>query len=109
NLLELSREVTIDIDTSDHQRSEKVAFAAFVDAKMRLQHFGFENLFIAELGFSQDFGFESEFDEVFRAPALDDELWSFFVNGDRELVSLRKVEGVGARFEFVSLLAQQGS
>ena len=107
-MLELSREITIDIDTGDHQRPEKVALAAFVDAEMRLEHFGIENLFIAELGFSEDLGFEPEFDKIFRASALDDELWSFLVNGDRELVSLRKVERVRARFEFVSLLAQQG-
>src|SRR5437016_147221 len=36
---QLSRAFTIDKDTRDHQRPEKIALPAFVHTKMRLKHF----------------------------------------------------------------------
>ena len=104
DLLELPREIAIHINSGDDERPKKVALAAFVDAEVRLEHFRIEHLLIAQLGFAEDLGFQPEADKVFGASALNDRLRPFLINGDRQLVLLRKVERVGTRFEFVSLL-----
>jgi len=99
--------IAVHVNPCDDERAEKVALAAFVDAEVRLKHFRIEHLLVAELGLAKNVRLEAEPYEVFGAPALDHRFWPFFVDGDRQLVLLRKVERVGARFEFVSLLSQQ--
>ena len=107
DLLEVSREIAVYVDTGDDERAEEIALAAFVDAEVRLEHLGIEDLFVAELGFAENVRFEAKLHKVLGASSLDDHLRAFFVNGDRELVLLRKIERVRARFELVSLLTQQ--
>src|SRR5438874_8122922 len=61
---ELARALTIDKDTRDYQRSEKIAFPAFIHAKMRLKHFRRMHFFVAEAGLAENFRFEHKLYEV---------------------------------------------
>ena len=107
DLLELPREIAVHVNSGDDERAEEVALAAFVDAEVRLEHFGIEHLLVAELGFAENVRLQAKAHKVFGAPALNHRFRTFFVNGDRQLVLLRKVERVGTRFELVSFLPQQ--
>jgi hypothetical protein len=55
---------------------------------MRLEHFRGMHFFVTELCFAQNFWLQLELDEFFHAFALNENFWSFFVNGDRQLVFL---------------------
>lgn len=64
-------ESSVNIGSGDDEWPEEVAFAAFVDAEVRLEHLGVVHLVVAELGFAEDHWFEDELDEFLRALALD--------------------------------------
>src|SRR5439155_46835 len=94
---ELARAFTIDKDTRDHQRSEKIALPAFVHAKMRLKHFRRMHLFVAEPSFTENLRFENELCEILHPAPLHQNLWTFLINGHAQLFLLRKKNRVRLR------------
>lgn len=85
----------VGVDPGNHERTEEIAFATFIDPEMRREHLGLVNLFVAELGLTENLRFEREFHKVFGFPALDQHLRSFLVSGDVQLVLFARVECVG--------------
>ena len=97
------------VSTGDDERTEEVAFAAFIDAEVRGKTLGVVDLLVAEARFTEDFGFECELDEIFGVLALDDGFRSFFVNGHGHSGFLPEVKGVRSRLEFEPLLDEKGA
>ncbi len=93
----------IGIGTGDDQRSEEISLAALIDAEVRGKPVGIENLFVAEAGFSGDFGFEGEPDEVFGVFSLNQNFRPFFINRDVEFSLAGGKQGVGLRHQFVAV------
>src|SRR3954447_3908455 len=106
---QLSRDSTIDIHAGDHEWPKKIAFAAFIDAEVRLEHFRRVHLLIAELRFAQNFWLELELYELLDAFSLEQKLRPFLVDGRAELVLLREKERVGFRRECEAGLLEQGA
>src|SRR4029077_14697593 len=103
----LTRDSRVDVNARDHQRPEEIAFAAFVDAEVRLEHFRRVHLFIAQFCFAKDFRFQLELDELFYSPALNQNFGSLFINRDRQLVLLSKKDGVRLGGELEAELLEQ--
>src|SRR6266478_2995994 len=104
---ELARALTIDKDTRDHQRSEKITLPAFVHAKMRLKHFRRMHLFVAEPSFTENLRFENELYETLHPAPLHQNLWTFLIDGHAQLFLLRKKNRVRLRREGESAFMQK--
>jgi hypothetical protein len=76
----------VGVDADGDEGAEEVAFAGFVDAEVWLEPVGMVDLFVSELGFAEDFGFQVVDNEFLGGFALDEDLGAFFVDGDGELV-----------------------
>src|SRR3954451_21248943 len=94
---QLARALSINEDTGDHQRSEKIAFSAFIDAEMRLEHFGEVDFVVAQPGLAEDFPFKHKLHALLASPALQPNLWTFLINCYAQLLSLRKENRVWLR------------
>src|SRR6476620_6892999 len=77
---QFTRSLEIDKNTCDHQRSEKIALAAFVHAKMWLKHFRRMHFFVTEAGFAENLWFEHKLYEILHSPPLHQNLWTLLIN-----------------------------
>jgi hypothetical protein len=97
----------IDKYSRDHERTEEISFSAFVDPKVRFEHRGLQNLIVSEPGLPSDLWLKLVLNEVFSFFSLDYDLWTFFVDRDREFAFLSEKEHVWPADEFEALLCQQ--
>ena len=104
-----SRDPAIGIHARDHQRSKEVALAAFIDAKMRLEHFRRMHLFVSKSRFAQNFRFELELHELLHPFALHHDFRPLLVNRDAKLILLRKKNRVRLRRESETEFFQQSA
>src|SRR4029077_1721334 len=104
---QLACALTIDKDTRDHQRSEKIALPTFVHSKMRLKHFRRMPLFVAEPSFTENLRFEKELYEILHSAPLHQNLWTFLINGHAQLFLLREKNRVRLRREGESAFTQK--
>ena len=93
-LHQLARDSAIHVNPGNHQRSEEVAFPAFIHAEMRLEHFRRMNLFVAKLRLAQNLRLELKLHKFFHSFALDQSFWSLLVNCDAKFIFLGEKEGV---------------
>jgi len=107
-VLEGSGQIGIDIDAGDDERTEKVAFAAFVDPEMGFVEFGLEDFFIAKPRLAENLRFEEELDKMFRPFALDESFGALLVHGNRKFVAFGEEEHVGPGFEGIIVAFQSG-
>src|SRR5207245_11297880 len=82
------RDPTIHVNAGDHQRPKKIAFAAFIDSEMGLEHFWCMHFFVTKFGLAQNLRFQLELHELLHAFTLDENLWSFLVNRGAQFILL---------------------
>src|SRR3954453_4462637 len=102
---QLARALSINENTGDHQRSEKITFSAFIDAEMRLEHLREVDFIVAQPGFAEDFRFEHKLHEVLDSAALQQNLRTFRIDGYAQLLFLRKENRVWLRRKGEATLA----
>ena len=105
-ITKMTGKIPVEIDTRDHQRSEKISLAAFINAEVRLELFRRIHLFVTKSGFPQHFGFEHKGNEIFQALSLNNSFGTLFINRYRELLLARRVERIGLFFKNKSPLLQ---
>ena len=103
------RHRVIHVNSGNDERTEEIAFPAFIDAEMRLEHFWRMDLLVAELRLFQDFRLELELDELLNPPSLKQKLGTLLVNRDAQLVFLREEKRVRLRREDEAEIVQQGT
>ena len=81
----------------DHQRPEEIALSAFVDAKMRLEHFRRMHFLITEPRFAENLRLQFETNEILDPLALQEHLGPLLVNRDAQFILLREKKRVGFR------------
>jgi hypothetical protein len=65
------------------------------------------NLLVTEFRLFQNFRLKLELDKLFNSLPLQQNFWTLFVNGDTELVFLRKKKGVGLGREVEAQILKQ--
>ena len=106
-LEECPRDRAIGVDAGDHQWPEEIALPAFVDPKVRLEHFRRMHLLVTEARFAENLRLEFETDEILDPLALQQNLRTLLVDRDAQLVLLREKKRVGLRRKIETKLAQE--
>src|ERR1700719_3721890 len=91
---QLSGDHAVHKDAGNNERSEEIAFAAFVDTEVWLEHFRRMNLFVTKLCFAKNLWLELELHERFHVAPLDEDLRALGVDSHAQLVFLSEEEGV---------------
>ena len=84
----------IDIDARNDKWPKEIAFSAFIDTEMRLEHFWRMNLLVAEFRLLENFRLQLELDELLNPLALQQNLRALLVDSDAKFVLLREKERV---------------
>ncbi len=92
--------------TRDDERSKEVAFAAFIDSEVRLEHFRRVYLFIAETRFAQDLWLQLKAHEILDAAPLKEKLATFLINRHAQLILPGEEKGVRAIRKIEALLLE---
>ena len=103
------RDPAIGVDTGNDEWSKKIALAAFIHAKVRLEHLRRMHFFVTKSCFAQNFWLELELHELLYALALHEDLWPLLVNGYAQSVLLRKKNRVRFRRKSETKLVEQGA
>src|SRR4029077_12355132 len=75
---------------------------------MRLDYFWLQDFLITEASLTRDERFELKSHKIFRLFSLDDHLWPFFKDADRQFAFLREEDHVRSLVELEVLFQQEG-